>query len=555
MGVGDGDGRLVGKARQHGRIGFPERIGPLAVHGDRAEDVAAMDQRRGDDRVDPRIAHETVPFRGVLEAIVGKVVAARLDLAGRETEPGDPGIRLEVHLRKQALVGLDRLVGMAECPPIITVRWLEQVDHRAAGTEQTGRGIHDGVEDLVLVAHRADARRDLAEGPFRVRGAGQRRLGFGQFGDQPGVGDRDRGLAGQGPDERHVFGVEGVGSDGVDLDDPERPAIAGDRRRDHRAEPGPLVEVGVLGTGREQAGEIVPGDDDAVLGERRAGRAVADGDPQVGAFLGAELAPDAVVVRPAQVAGRGVEQVEDGAFPADQPAGELDDLLEDVGRIAHGRDAGRDLAQGLLGVRPSGEGRARAVELATRPVELVDELHVGHGSRRVIGQRAYERDLRRIERLRPGRERAQRAEHLVPGHERGDDHRLDADVGDDPIGRRCVSERAVEAVVGGDDHGALGDRLPEHPGAGLQLHAPDPVAAAGTLDPGVVGEPQPAGRRVHEVDHRPVGVEQARRLFDRGGQQVMDAAGPAIGVQGGILPGGIGSGVGTTRSGRCGHAA
>ena len=64
---------------------------------------------------------------------------------------------------------------------------------------------------------------------------------------------------------------------------------------------------------------------------------------------------EAVVVGPAQVAGLRIEQIEDRALAADQPARQLDDLLEDLGRVTQGGDAGGDLAQGLFGVGAPGE--------------------------------------------------------------------------------------------------------------------------------------------------------------------------------------------------------
>ena len=146
-------------------------------------------------------------------------------------------------------------------------------------------------------------------------------------------------------------------SDGVDLDDAERAVVAGDRRGDHRVEAGPLVELGRLGRRREQAVELVAGDDDAVLGHGDAGRALADRDPQLGPLLVGEQAGEPVVERPAQLVGAGLEQVEDGALPADQPTGQLDDLLEDVGRVAQRGDPRGDLAQRLFGLGPAGQSR------------------------------------------------------------------------------------------------------------------------------------------------------------------------------------------------------
>ena len=54
-------------------------------------------------------------------------------------------------------------------------------------------------------------------------------------------------------------------------------------------------------------------------------------------------------------------------------------------------------------------------------------------------------------------------------------------------------------------------RLAEHARPDRQPDRADPVAAALAPDPGIVGEAQVAGRRVHEVDHRAVGLEQPRR--------------------------------------------
>jgi hypothetical protein len=111
-----------------------------------------------------------------------------------------------------------------------------------------------------------------ATGEFRARP--------GQGVDQAGVGDRDGGLAGKREDHRRVGLAERRALPGVDLDDTERAGVAGDRGRDHRMEPGPLVELGRLGRRREERREVVVGDDDPVLGDRRAGGTHPDRDPQ-----------------------------------------------------------------------------------------------------------------------------------------------------------------------------------------------------------------------------------------------------------------------------------
>ena len=55
--------------------------------------------------------------------------------------------------------------------------------------------------------------------------------------DQPRVGDRDGRLVGEAAENRGVDVVEGVAVAAVDLDRPERPLVADDRRDDQVADP------------------------------------------------------------------------------------------------------------------------------------------------------------------------------------------------------------------------------------------------------------------------------------------------------------------------------
>ena len=351
-----------------------------------AEHVAALEERGRDDRVDVAVAHERIAFLGVVEAVVVQVVAGDLDDPVGDGQPGHAGLRVDVDVGQDDAIDAG-LVVVPMGPRAVEFGQADEVEHRAVGPEQAVGGLGDGLQDLALVAHRADPRGDLAQGPLGVGGAGQVRPGRGQLADEPGVGDGDGRLAGEGTDEVGVGFLEGVALDGVHLDDAERSIVARDRRRDHRVEPGAFVELGRLGARREQGVELVAGDDDAVLGDGDAGRALADRDPQLCPLLVREQAGEPVVERPAQLVGAGLEQVEDGALPADQPAGQLDDLLEDVGRVAQRGDARGDLAQGLLGLGPAGESRARAVE-------LVDELGAGDGDGRLGGDRVEDVGVR-----------------------------------------------------------------------------------------------------------------------------------------------------------------
>ena len=156
--------------------------------------------------------------------------------------------------------------------------------------------------------------------------------------------------------------------------------LPGDRRRDHRPEAGAVVELRRFGARRELRHQVVARDDDPVLGDGHPGGALPDRDPQLRALLVAEEPPQAVVERPAQLVGAGLQDVEDGPLPADQAARELDDLLEDLGRIAQRGDACGDLAQGLFRPGPAGER-------AAGPVELLEELGPGDGDGGLRGDR------------------------------------------------------------------------------------------------------------------------------------------------------------------------
>ena len=91
----------------------------------------------------------------------------------------------------------------------------------------------------------------------------------------------------------------------------------------------------------------------------------------------------------------GIEQVEDDAVGPDQAAGLLDDVLEDLRRLAQDRDPGRDLAQRLLRLGAPGERVAR-------PVELVDQARRADRDRGLVGDGLEQRRVRLGPRIRRG---------------------------------------------------------------------------------------------------------------------------------------------------------
>ena len=220
--VGDGDRGLVGESQQERPVVGVEGVGPVAVDGDRADDDVAVDHRGGDDREDADLAHELVAFRGVSETIVREVIAGPFDALGPDGQAGDPRVRGELGLVEEVCVGPGPQPDPVGRPHLGRPRRSEQVDHRPDRPEQADRGIDHRLEDLVLVAHRADPGGDLAQGPLSV--GGPREIGprGRQLVDETGVGHGDGGLAGQRADESPVGRGERRRLLRIDLDHAER---------------------------------------------------------------------------------------------------------------------------------------------------------------------------------------------------------------------------------------------------------------------------------------------------------------------------------------------
>ena len=106
-------------------------------------------------------------------------------------------------------------------------------------------------------------------------------------------------------------------------------------------------------------------------------------------------------------------------------------------------------------------------------------------------------------------------EDAVAGDHRRDEERMDPERRDEAIGALEVLERRVVRIVVRKDDPSLGNGSPEHPDARLDLQLPDPPPAVVVRDPGVVREPEDAGRRVEEVGDRPIGAEESGGLLER----------------------------------------
>ena len=111
-----------------------------------------------------------------------------------------------------------------------------------------------------------------------------------------------------------------------------------------------------------------------------------------------------------------------------------------------------------------------------------------------------------------------------PARQRRDDHRADADLVDERVGRVGVDEPLVGRVVAGDDDPPVGDRLAEHPDPDRELERPHPVVRSQLGDPRRVHEPEHPALWIEEVQERAVGAEQPGGLLGRALEERRDVA-------------------------------
>ena len=95
--------------------------------------------------------------------------------------------------------------------------------------------LHDQLEDLVRVAQRGDAGRDLAQRALVLGQPGELAARHVEVVDEPRVRDRDGRLGREALDEVGVALAERVRPGRVDLEGAQRPGVGDDRRRQHRA--------------------------------------------------------------------------------------------------------------------------------------------------------------------------------------------------------------------------------------------------------------------------------------------------------------------------------
>ena len=410
---------------------------------------------------------------------------------------------------------------------------VDEIEDDAVGVDETAGLGHDIAQDVARFAQDGDPRRDLAQRLLGARASRQGLLRLTEGIDQARRPDRDGSLVGDRPEQARVPLGPSIGPATRHEQRPERTGLVDERDGHDRPDPDTL-DVVVDGT---QVRE--PRVRDVVAGpERTAGDDGLTGDALVERLRLAHGGDERLLggkrarrVRSAQLSDGRVDEVDPRAFGVHQAGRLLDAQLENGRQVGGRTDPGRDLPQRPLDVGP---GR----DLVAGRVERLDEPGVGHRRRRVVGEGLHQADVGLAEGVVARRERSERSEHLVGGDERRDDHRTDPDVTDHPIGVLGVSEGLVGEIVAGQDDRTHLDSAPEHPHADGQVDRAHPVAAALAPDPGVVREAEMPGGRIDEVDHRPVGLEQAGRLVDGRDEQVVDVAPSAIRVECGAGPGG-----------------
>ena len=198
-----------------------------------------------------------------------------------------------------------------------------------------------------------------------------------------------------------------------------------------------------------------------------------------------------------------------------QAPGLLDDPVEDDLGLAQGGDARGDLAQGSLGLGAFGDG-------GLRPLELEDEVRVGDGDGRLVGQRAEDRRVHLVEGVPLAPVDLDGAERSFVADDRRDDEVADAGRPRQLVGRIEVGEFAGEVVARRDDpplgHGPSGQALADAQPRRLDRF---PLLVG---QPGVVGGDDDAGSLVVLVDDRAVGAQQPEGLVDDALEQVAGLA-------------------------------
>ena len=202
--------------------------------------------------------------------------------------------------------------------------------------------------------------------------------------------------------------------------------------------------------------------------------------------------------------------------------GLLDDVAEDLGRVAQHGDPGGDLAQRLLRLGAAAERLARFAELGDQPCR-------GDRDRGLVGDGDEELRVRLAPRVLAPGDDGEGPERTPFADQRCGHHRMPTGAAHERVPDLAMRERAVGEVVARPDRPGAEDGLPGDPLVDRLVRVVRRDDVAGPLVARDVGAGELVRRRVDEVDARAVGVEQADRLVDRAlehGRQVGRRADP-----------------------------
>ena len=474
-------------------------------HRERAQHHGLADQRRERDRPDADPVEELAVRRAVGEAVVGGVLRGDDDaaLADREVDARSADAQ-------RLPLGPGRLVHARVVRPVDLARGrVEEVDDRARRAEQPGGLVDDVLEQLGRVLDRHHPPRDLAQRALRVGRPLEGALRRGEAVDEAGVGERDRGLAGQRVEQPERVLPERVAVAVARLEHADEAVLADDGRRDDRVQVDLLhAFVAFLVVLEPPVGHVVTG---------RHGPALADGEPGqadrllvVGRVEHRRVGEQAVLgVGPDHLALDRLDEVEAGALGAQQPGGLVDDAQEEVaGVAADGREPAADLAQRPLLLGPPGEGLAG-------PAQLLDQARAPERDRRLARDGLQQGGVVGPEGVDAGRPDRDRPERPLVAVERRRDDAVDAlrphvRVRPVPVDEVRVLEVVARDVGLAGHHGA-----PRRPDLERVVRVPRPLG----LEDLLVARREQALEQprlgVDDVDPGAVAVEQAEGLVDR----------------------------------------
>ena len=208
-----------------------------------------------------------------------------------------------------------------------------------------------------------------------------------------------------------------------------------------------------------------------------------------------------------------------GPVGAEEPPRLLDDAGQELVRVAERRDPRGDVSQGVLGL-------GSALDLAPRPVQLLDQPGVRDGDRGLGSERPDDPRIVVVEGVRPLRVHLEGAERSRFAADRGDDHRPVAGPIEEEVVDLGVREHRLR-VLGGRDHPVLRDGRPRGAEADGDRHHSDLVGGEQVGDAGVERPADLVTPGVNEVEYgairvdEPLGgvddlLEQRARIADRG---------------------------------------